>query len=420
MDETRIPAELPLPEMNRILLVDDEVGTLALLERLVTPLGYQCTKAGSGEEAREILSRENYSIMLTDMIMPGMDGMELLRYARKKYPAMEVMILTGFSMVYSFTDVIREGAADFLEKPVNKEELKAKLHRISREQVLRHSLRQEIEERKKAEAQLKEHQLQLHELIAQRTKELKKSNEKLQLEIEERLGAEKEVRSYAEKIKLFAYYVSHDLKTPALAIGGLADRLLRKSPVSEDGKFAEICRQISGATQQLIKLADNLNVYIQSKESPLELEEVGVAEVLEKVRGEFAEILGARGVELAVASTLPQVKADSLALTRVFRNYIDNALKYGGERLARIEVSCLSQDGEQIFRIMNDGIAIKPEEAERIFGLFNRSNTLNDQKGAGLGLAIVREIAERHQGRAWVEFDTPGRTVFCISIGKDL
>jgi signal transduction histidine kinase len=406
--------------MNRILLVDDDTGILDLLVRLISPLGYQCVKAAGGEAAVEILSRESFSIMLTDMVMPGLDGMGLLRHARLNFPEMDVLILTGFSAFYSFTDVIKEGAADFLQKPVDKAELKAKLYRVSREQALRRSLLREIEVRTDAEAQLRQHQLRLQELVDQRTLALKKANEKLLDEIEERRNAENEVRNYAEKVKLFAYYVSHDLKTPALSIHGLADLLLRKCSPTADARFTELCRLIAGSARQLIKLVDNINVYIQSKEPPLELEEVAVAGILAAIRGEFAETLAERRVRLEISPALPVVKADPLSLTRVFRNYIDNALKYGGDGLTRVEVAWVDTADQQVFLVSNDGVAIGPEEGERIFGLFNRSRESKGRNGTGLGLAIVREIAERHQGRAWVESDPQGRTCFCFSIRKDL
>lgn len=420
MAATLISADVPSPGVNKVLLVDDEQAILELLDRMLTPLGYQCTKVASGEAAVDRLSWENFDIMLIDMIMPGMDGMALLRQARKDFPEMDVLVLTGFCKLYSYIDVIKEGAADFLGKPVDKDELKAKLYRITREQALRKSLQQEIEVRKLAEAELLHYELQLHDLIEERTLELKKANVNLLAEIEERRAAEKEVRNYAERVKLFAYSVSHDLKNPALSINGLADLLVRRCGPAMDGKFLETCRHISESARQLIKLVDNINIYIQSKENPLDFEEIAVSEVMAAVRFEFAEIMANRGVSLELPPALPVVKADVISLTRVFRNYIDNALKYGGDSLGRIEVSCASPADQHVFRVTNDGIVVGSEDAEKIFGLFNRSVASKGQKGTGLGLAIVREIAEQHQGRAWVESAGPGLTSFCFSLRKDL
>ncbi|MBU0675351.1 MAG: response regulator [Proteobacteria bacterium] len=406
--------------LNRVLLVDDEDGFLELMYRMVSSFGYVCQTAKNAEEALVILSRETFNILLTDMMMPGMDGMELLKHCRQHFPDMEVIVLTGYSKIYSYTDVIKRGATDFIEKPVGIDELCAKLQRVSREQDLRSSLRLEIMERIKAEAELQNHQEKLNDIIDQRTHELQRSNALLLAEVDERIMAEQELLSYAERVKLFAYTVSHDLKTPAISINGLAELLLRKYGTPLEERAIHICRQIVKSSEQLVELVENINQYIHAKETPISIESVDPGNILWSIGDEFSEELKKRGIGFSLPDKLPTVRADKLALTRVFWNYIDNALKYGGDTLDVIAITYVDADDYHQFKVSDNGAGIGSDETESIFQLFNRSRAAMAKKGTGMGLAIVREIAEQHKGQAWVERGDPCGTTFCISLNKNL
>ncbi|MBU0485786.1 MAG: hybrid sensor histidine kinase/response regulator [Proteobacteria bacterium] len=419
MDDLR-QSSFSQPSQGRILVVDDEPNNLKLMERFVCSLGYECCVARDGLEALDILRKDIFNILITDMMMPNMDGMELLKYCRKSYPGMDVMVLTGYSSIYTYTDVIGEGAVDFIEKPAGIDELRAKLQRISREQVLRVRLRQEIEERWTAEVELKKYQQHLQEMIDERTLELQRANQQLRMEIEERRLAADEVRSYAEKIKLFAYTVVHDLKTPAIAIDGLSSLLYRKYFHEFGERSARICKQIAKSSGQLVELVDNINYYIKAKENPIYIESFDSGKALVDIYGEFARQFRAKEVAWEVVGEMPQIRGDYMSLIRVFRNYVDNALKYGGNSLSIISVTYSKNDGQHVFKVSDDGIGIGAEEKESIFELFNRSKTVMAKKGTGLGLAIVREIADHHKGSAWVENREPHGTTFCISLADNL
>ena len=109
-----------------------------------------------------------------------------------------------------------------------------------------------------------------------------------------------------------------------------------------------------------------------------------------------------------------------LVLMRVFRNLVDNALKYVGERLSKIWVGHEETESFHIFSIADNGKGLKGIDAEKIFGLFQRHETSRGVEGAGLGLAIVKETAQQHGGRVWVEPAAKTGTTFCLSISKNL
>ncbi len=120
-------------EKSIILVVDDDEVVRRSLGVVITSLGYYCLEAEDGEEAVEVLGSTDCDLVLSDLMMPGMDGLELLAYIGKHYPDISVIIATGYSEQVSYADVINAGATDFIKKPVDQGELEAKLARAFRE-----------------------------------------------------------------------------------------------------------------------------------------------------------------------------------------------------------------------------------------------------------------------------------------------
>ncbi len=130
---------------KNVLVVDDDPVILDLLATNVEAFGFECVKAEDGNVAVEKLENGDFSIVLTDMMMPNMDGMQLLQHIRANYPLIDVIVITGYDHTFTYTDVIKAGASDFISKPFDSDELQAKLNRVVREQKLirqleRHSI----------------------------------------------------------------------------------------------------------------------------------------------------------------------------------------------------------------------------------------------------------------------------------------
>jgi len=124
-------------EPQQLLLVDDDPTILNLLAEFVSRLGHQYRTAGDGLEAMSLLEQSPATIVITDLLMPRMDGIELIREIKKLWPETDVMAITGYSRDFHYTDVIKAGACDFIQKPFNLDELDAKLNRIVRERGYR-------------------------------------------------------------------------------------------------------------------------------------------------------------------------------------------------------------------------------------------------------------------------------------------
>jgi two-component system cell cycle response regulator len=124
-----------------VLCVDDDPGIRDLLHEIITRLGHRMIAAVDGIDALEKLADDHFDIVITDISMPRMDGIELIKRIKTDFDDVDVIVITAYEMTYKYTDIIALGASDFISKPFNVNELEAKLNRILRERRLRVGLR---------------------------------------------------------------------------------------------------------------------------------------------------------------------------------------------------------------------------------------------------------------------------------------
>ena len=237
---------------------------------------------------------------------------------------------------------------------------------------------------------------------------------------EKREIAESQLQAGADKIKLFSYSISHDLKSPAIGIHGLAMLLQKQSEHLLDEKGKRTCDQIIKTSALIEELVNHINAFISTREAPLSLEKTPMDAVVDVIREEVSERLEAGGVKWSQPERLPEIKADRMSMIRVIRNLVDNALKYGGEGLGRIVFGYDETETHYIFSVADDGTGLKKEDLEGIFEAFKRKKSARGIQGTGLGLAIVKEIMVRHEGDAWAEPGAERGVRFCFSISQNL
>ena len=230
----------------------------------------------------------------------------------------------------------------------------------------------------------------------------------------------KALKEKTETIKFFAYTVSHDFKSPVTGIYGITRLLREKYGHILDEKGREYCDQIMKTAEHMVAVVEKLNAYIKTKEDLFNFERIKVKEVIETSRNQFATVFKQRRIRWSEPEVLPEIVADKLALSSVFRNFIDNSLKYGGDDLCEIKIGYKEDESFHIFSFSDDGIGMKAGDDAEIFKVFKRNETSKGTDGSGLGLAIVTEIAKSHQGRVWVDTGTQKGMTFHISISKAL
>jgi len=136
--------------LQRILVVDDEEPYRQLLEKFLQTMGYSCDAAASAHEAAERMKAQKFDLVISDIRMKGKDGVQLMMETKKSLPQLHFIIMTGHTADYTYQEIISAGAADYITKPFEMGELKAKLERIDRERKIMEQLEAANEELKQA------------------------------------------------------------------------------------------------------------------------------------------------------------------------------------------------------------------------------------------------------------------------------
>ncbi len=160
---------------GRVLIVDDEPAVRSLLDEMLSREGFMCAVCSSGEEALARLERENFDAIISDINMPGMTGMRLLKEVAEKCPRLAFLLATGVDDVRVGVEAMKHGAADYLVKPFHKEGVVASVRRAL--------------EKKRLEAELEHYRRNLEQMVDQRTKQLHKAMQRIELTYDETLEA---------------------------------------------------------------------------------------------------------------------------------------------------------------------------------------------------------------------------------------
>jgi signal transduction histidine kinase len=233
--------------------------------------------------------------------------------------------------------------------------------------------------------------------------------------------AQEALRESSEEVKLFAYSVSHDLKSPAIGLYGLTKRLYKDYAESLDEKGQKYCEQILKTAEQIAALVEQINIFISTREAPLTIERLELKEVFHLIKEEFSTQLNIREITWLEPDDIPEIRADRLSIIRVLRNLVDNALKYGGEALSEIKIGYKESGESHILSVKDNGIGLMEQNTHQdIFAPFIRTKTSKGIQGSGLGLNILKEIAKKHGGQVWLEPGQERGITFYVSIPKNL
>jgi len=383
-------------ESIRILLVEDDADDYILVREMlssVSELSADLKWAGTYEEALSELNRLRYDVCLLDYRLGSHTGLELLNEARRNNAGTAFILFTGRGDHGIDLDAMRAGAVDYLDK--------SQITPLLLERSIRYGI-----SRKQSEMLLLKAQQELEQRVQERTADLEAANAAL--------------KESVEKTKLFAYAISHDLRSPAVGLCGLAKRLRDNyhDILNEKGRI--YCEMMMKGANHIACLVENINVFIRTKEAPISIEWVNLKEIFRIIREEFSSAFGSHRVNWIEHDPPRVIKADKQSLIRVLRNLVENALKYGGEGLSQIEVGCKEAPGFYTLWVSDNGGGLGDEDPSKYFQLFVRREANKDIEGAGLGLAIVKEIAEQHHGKVWAESMPEKGTTFYVSISKDL
>lgn len=370
-------------QKERILIVDDEPLVRDMVATSVGHIGLEAATASHGLEALERLRKEPFTILITDIKMPEMDGFELMNAVRSEFPDIHIIAMTGHSVSYTFTDVVESGATDYVPKPFTLDELRAKLNRIVRERGLLRDLKQ-------------------------KSMELEKANEDLK-----RLDNLKSI---------FVSSVSHELRTPLTVIKEFISLMLD----GHGGSLTEDQKEYLGIAQKnilrLTNLIDTLLDFsrIESgKGLQLKFEPARLLEVVEDASMTLAHVFEEKRIvfENRIDLDIPQVLIDRNRIVEVLINLLNNGIKFthSGGRIT-IDTKGVTEKRDYLKVVVSDtGIGIPPEDLPKVFDRFYQGQT-GISMGTGLGLAITKEIVEAHKGSIQAESRLGSGTSFVFTL----
>ena len=370
--------------VEKILLVDDEKMILDLASLVLESRGYQPIRAQDGETALRLVEEEKPPLVLLDYMLPGMDGMSVLRQIREKFPQTYVVMLTGKGSEEIAVELMKAGASDYILKPFKSRDL---LERIGNVLKIRRIELNNLELREEKERLLKEIEkwnLELEKRIEEKTRDLESAHKEV-------LQAEK-MAALGQLIAGMAHEIRNPLNSVSLFVQVLKPSFAENT--EEAVCLDKILQEIDRIDAILIKLLAT------SKRTQFSPEKVVVTEIIDKVLESLDENLKANRilVDKEYQAAPPAILADPSEIEQIFSNLFVNSIfemKKGGN----LEIK-VSHDSEGINLVVSDtGKGIPPENVSKVFDPFFTTK----EQGTGFGLSVVLRIVKSYGGNIWVD-----------------
>jgi len=348
----------------RLLIVADEELLLHALCRALQKEGYSTTGFTRPAEALAAIREQRFELLISDLAMPEMDGVTLIKQALAIDPDLVAIVITVADSIETAVEAMKSGAFDYILKPVR---LNAVLPVLLRALTVR---------------RLRAEKRELEQRIRERTIALEQANRELEA---------------------FASSVSHDLRAPLRGIKGF-------SIILAEDHGPELSPDARALIDDILKSAMEMEVLIQDilqlcrlSRQPLSKAPVQISMLVHEVLNELRRHEPERAVEVQL-EPLPDALGDRRLLKQVFTNLLSNAFKFTrGREQPSIQIGCIGDQRENVYFIRDNGEGFDMEYADKLFQPFHRLHRKDEFEGNGVGLAIVQRIVNRHGGRIWAE-----------------
>lgn len=336
--------------MKTILIVDDEAVIRDLCSRALK--GYDVVQAGNGQDALARFEQGGIDVVLTDVMMPGMDGIELLKRIKGQEPTIVVIVMTGFAEKDVILNALKADADDFISKPLNLLQLKTAVDNA----LVKKALKEEV--------------------AALKSLDRLKSN--------------------------FLSTISHKFRTPLTSISLFLQNLTTGVYVADDPEFRLNMRMVSDEAAYLERLVSDLLVFSRMMDTDIALqrEPVSLPKLIHSIIAESREIASKPAIETFIdLAGAPSLVADRKKVEFALKQIIDNAYKFSGEE-GEVHIAVRSDATGVFIEVSDTGPGIADDEIPKIFEKFYQIDPhhTGQVRGFGLGLYYAREFIRMHGG----------------------
>ncbi len=372
-------------EVTNILVIEDEDQVRQSYEDMFAFFGYEVESVPNGREGMSRITKKDYDIVVTDLNMPEMNGIEVLKYIKKKKPYIEVIVITGYATLENAIEAMKVGAYDYFAKPIDIEHVRIVLSKCV----------QQIQSRKENE--------ELRSLT-QRLKELNELKDK------------------------FITITNHELRTPVTVLKGyieLIDYFLEDNRNENINEAIEIVTETMRELVGIVEQMHDISSFDYGKKHMVTVD-VEIEKILELIYKEMKVLFKKRKIkfDLNLDRSGLVVSGDDKQLKRSLRELLQNALKFtpeGGH--VELEYSINKKNKKLYIKIKDNGIGIPGNKIDLIFEPFYEvQNVINHMTsktefmggGIGLGLTLAKEVFESHEGELLLESEENRGSTFTV------
>jgi signal transduction histidine kinase len=348
---------------GKILIVDDEKTTREILTRALSAKGFVIKPVSNGIEALELMQKEHFDLMLTDLLMPSMEGIELIENAREILPNLIAIVITGHATLETAVKALQRGAYDYIVKPFDPEFIIP---------VIERGLEKSLLNQKNVE-------------LTQVTKKLRE----------------------LEQMKSdLLDTITHEFSTPIAIIKAYVDMFIDGHFDPSNPRYLEGLKSIRSAVVRLERLVMNLLTLSMGKGKTLELrkERILMQDIISSALSQLQEEIMKKNINVLVniEPNLPPLEADPTKLSIAVLNLVDNAVKFNKTNgTVRISASHLEKSKSIGVAISDTGIGIPEDKIQELYNPFTQGDmsSTREHQGTGLGLAVAKTIVAAHGGK---------------------
>ena len=407
----------------KVLVVDDSRSDRKIMRYNLEWHGCQVVEAANGRQGLEIALKEKPELIVSDCLMPIMDGFQFL-HELSKLTELRGIPFIFYSAVYTGSKeaelALSLGARAFVEKPKNPDELWEEIGRVLAAQAAGEG--EAAVRGWREEEFLKNYSQVVAGKLEEKVRELSEVNEsllRLNTELERRVVERtSQLEAANHELEMLSYSVSHDLRAPLRHMDGFGQALLDEYAGKLNSTGKEYLDRILNSSRRMLEMIDALLELSRYARGKVAREHVDLSAMVQEIAGELVRSQPDRKVFFRIAEGMA-VRGDARLLRVVLEQLLGNAWKFSASRSeGLIEFYPTELDGRLAFAVRDNGVGFDMKYQGKLFGLFQRLHAQEEFEGTGVGLANVQRIILRHGGRTWAEGELGKGATFWFSLPK--